>query len=324
MKSRNFALSTGALIAALSWAAQSQADRKPILSFGAEIRAAHEAFLENRLLDMNRGLKAALMKAPDDEGLLQNTSKLLRAARKRAGNEALPVDWRLPTEVSYLKLAVNRISFDRPAYRMQMNLDVPNEEDLEQVKLTRYPEDVIIDKVGSIGEMSVEEGANGESFFWFGTDYEGDAPKDGLYLLDIKIKDKPLVQGWVILNDLVASQSPRVFSPAPGTVVRDSHPTFDFENFRTPEYVQGQRRNLSLRVRVSQPGSEMPPRWEAKVEEPALTRATLGVAPTVGEGLEELSDGDHRLHVIYEERMNFGPVLLGRQAASVVPFRVRR
>jgi hypothetical protein len=294
-----------------------------VLSFGAEIRAAHEAYLENRLLDMNRDLKSALMKAPDDEGLLENAGKLLRAAHKRAGDEALPVDWSLPPEVSYLKLAVNRISFDRPAYRVQMNLDGPSEESLEQLKLTRYPEEVIIDKAGGVGETSVEVDSEGVTNFWFGTDYEEDAPKDGLYLLDIKIKDRPIVRGWVILSDMVASQSPRIFSPAPGTVVRDAHPTFDFENFRTPEYVQGQRRNLYLRVRVGMPGDENPEKWEAKIEEPALTRATLGVAPTIGEGLTELEEGAHRLQVIYEERERFGPIILGRQAASIVPFQVR-
>lgn len=288
------------------------------LNYFDDLQSAHEAYLENNFKLMSRKIKDALLKAPNDEALLNNVSGLLKNASLRHPLDEDAVDWQLPRDVSYLKISVIRMASDRAAYSLRVNLDGPSKEALEQFQITRYPNEVVIDKAAQLGESSYEVDSQGVPNFWFGSVLKEEAPRSGLYLIDIKIKDQPRMQGWVVLTDMVASRSPAVFTPTIGQFLNSPNPTFEFQNFRSPEFQAGEPRRLYFKVKTVN-GDQV---WTGLIKNPNVTLAQFGVTPDFGEGVEHLENGRYRLHVIFEERRNFGPAILARQSDTVVPFSI--
>ena len=302
----------GALLAGLTSLAQADGGQD-------ELREAHEAFLKGEWREMGQKIRSVLAHAPNDVRVLNNVSGLLKKTREM--NKQVPVDWKLPKEISYLKTSIRHMKYQgEDAFRYQFNLDVTDKDLLEQVQLIRYPNEVLIDKLAGIGEMSVEHNGSADDF-WFGTELTQEEPKMGLFLVNLKIKGQDTVQGWIVLEDnMVASKTPRVLSPVAGATVRVDRPTFDFDNFFSPEFQDGEQRRLYLTIR---PKGDEDHKWTAKVLDPDLTSATMGEGATIGEGLSRLGNASYRGTVMFEERHRFGPTWVSRQMGETVPFVVK-
>ncbi|MBS1960898.1 MAG: hypothetical protein JST04_01690 [Bdellovibrionales bacterium] len=316
-------LSSQALLAFSTLAASVSAEAAPANRFfvdprfPSEVQAAHELFYQEKFDAMAVEIKTALLKYPRDAAIRQDVLALFDAAYELRGNGAVNPDYRLPDSVTWMSVADKkrmRSSTGAIAHRFTMSLDHKAGSEIDQLRVVRYPDAVILDKQAGIGEFEPADEPDGTKNLWAAGPNQREALPEGLYLFDLKMKGQETMHGWFLFSRMTATESPTVTVPAVDQVLATATPTFAWKNFVSSEFRNYERRKVFVAVGY------------ADGREPDLfqfSSKTGGSQPTETTVDKPLPSDEYVMRVSYRERREFGPLTLSRESDTAVPFTVK-
>ena len=242
--------------------------------------------------------------------------------------KVIPTGWSLPEEFVTLVAGVEK-KYD--AYKGKMSYSFglygwqkKNTELAEQIQVSRFPNTVLLNKEKKIGFW--EDGrtwSEPKFVFDFWTEKSPNPPKEGLYLVLIKMKGKAPVQGWFIMSHMNIAESPIVSSPYIGQIFKSEHPVMSWLDFTSSLHRDFESRKRSLTV------------WKVLDETRKLLWERTEIAPDRKETIKivdatdnhghssvKLTPGNYEYQVDFQERWFFGDLILQRGSATKVPFSV--
>jgi hypothetical protein len=290
----------------------------------SEVRAAHDYFLQGDFDRMAVSIKDALMAYPGDAALQADLLDLYDKAYELKGYEAISPDWKAPGAITWLAVNAKKklyVPSDRVDYRLQLNVEYPEGEDLEQAQIIHYPDEVLIDRQAGIGQLLIEPD-KAQTSFWMGADYHRAPNAPGLYLLTLKMKGGDPVHGWFLLGkDANPSGSPEITWPRPDWVFTTPTPNFRWKNFLSNEYHPFEIRRIVASV-IRKGEGVLGNSWLVS-NNPPFESATIGANVGDVTGSNRLAPDNYYLSVSYRERRRFGDLRVNRDSGTVIPFAVK-
>lgn len=287
----------------------------------ASLVKAHQAYAHRDFLQMTTLVREVL--ADPNSGKVERQNALALVGKAFDENKGkLPADWSLPAPLTNLKFKHNRKELpDGVEYAYQLAVNGPEADSVTNIKLVKFPSEVILDREAGVGEWSTEPDEGGFYFEMYGGDGR-DALPEGLYLFTITTKDGTKFDGWFPLENLTSSASPTLDSPAVGETFTQPNPELRWQDFKSPEYKPSERRILAIDVgRLDGPTNGWTGVWSHYEQDPARTSAVIGVTPD-SEGVEYLADGKYWMSLTYFEQRKFGDLKLRRGSRTARPFYV--
>jgi hypothetical protein len=285
-----------------------------------DVAPAHLSLLQGDFMGMARAIKAALMRHPDDAAIREDLLDLMDQAFA-FGAGRVPADWKLPEEITSFQVGLKRRSGEDPArasHYLFVEYDTPRPDLVERVQVIRYPDEVLIDAKGGHGARvgrATGLGRSGLRGYVLGSEGREEPLPDGLYLLNIKIGDKPAVEGWFTLH-AAASSAPEIESPARNQVFRTPAPTFRWQAYRSPEFRPFEERKLLLRLFEGR-GGWYEAAWNDYAPTPEQGSFTLGEGTS-----PKLAPGSYSIQLMFEERRRFGDLVIARESARHLGFEI--
>lgn len=283
----------------------------------------HKAFLDKDYRSVTGAVRTVLEDQAADATVRQNALELLgKAYGENAGK--LPADWRLPAGVTNFKFKqMRKEQAEGIEYNHSLSLNAPTTEVIQNLRLVRFPDTVVLDRDANIGFWEVDQEDDGTWTATMSADERREPLADGLYLFTIVLKNGTRTDGWFPLANLVSSASPKVSSPAVGETIRSANPTIRFEDFRSPEYDPSERRDLGVSVgQLVGANYEWQERWSYYVTHPSLMETTVG-RENDADGVSALEDGKYWLSLSFSEQRMFGELKLRRVSRTSRPFFVK-
>lgn len=294
------------------------------------IQKADQARQNGAYRRMSTFLRDALLEAPRDPLIQREAFRILDEAYQAVKPNRIPTEWELPAEVVSLKVIVSRRDRGGATYDLSVSGSASAPGLFKQLKLTRVPGEVVLDKAAGVGEFGEEPNfgetdPNKKVFYRLAAPRSREPIPGGLYELELELANGKAGKAWVILDDdLSSTASPVLHSPRPGGSLSAADPTIRFENFRSPQYQGYEQRGMYLEIgRPERPGSPYAPVWGLFLESPEVDHVTVGTHPEE-QGPKTLEPGQYVLNVNVHERFKFGPVKVGRDSRTIFPFTVTR
>lgn len=292
----------------------------------SSLDSAHEAYVKGDLNAMARHLRDTLAQNPPDS-VRKNALELLRGAYAKYPDRKIETDWKLPAEIRQLKIAQRRVQGgdDRIHFGMKIAGNIRTKDVIKQIQLVKYPNEVVLDKNASLGEWSQQIEDDPKDGIYF----ELDGPSrevpavEGLYLIHIELANGNKVDGWAILADFLSSKSPVIRVPASHEGFATGNPTFQFDDFHSPEFVDNEFRSAWMAVtKMEPPHYKWNEVWKLYTRDLPKTKLVVGKEEG-GVGVTALAPGNYRFYVAFKEEHRFGEVRVGRQSAASVPFQIK-
>ncbi len=298
----------------------------PVLAsdFDPAVKAAHQAYLAKDGESLITNTREALVKHANHPLIVQNLMSLYRQAQGQGFLTNARVGWNLPAELPYLKIEIQRrylAERNRVFNFLTVSGMLKKDESIEQFQLIRYPTQVVLDKKNGIGDW-VDGTWEGKPSFWAAGEKVQKPIEQGLYLVNIQIRNHPMVQGWVLMSQENSSASPSILAPTVKESVAVSQPSIQWRRFISPEYREGEVRRLN--VKVSDAATPEEKQVMSADLDPDQTNFRVGDVSSAleYEGAETLPNGTYYVLVSYQERTRFGDVVIGRGSTTKVPFSV--
>ena len=283
-----------------------------------EVQAAHKSYIEGNSKEFSVALKEAFIAHPADEAAQSNLFELLDRSFENRRGKALPVSWKLPPELNGLKLSIRRkqnstagpaispttlsSSKDQPKFSMAFTLSGKSRSAIEQVQLTHYPSEILIDKRAGYGRVT----ALSANECQFETENTESAPKEGLYLFHIQLKGKEPVRGWFLLRPSRSNEAPRPeFSTKNGLVWVD---------FKSQAYRPYEARKLSIKLIEDKTGNAI---WDSGSVNPEMEK--LAWEELIKKNYPVSDTKGVHLLLNFQETHKFGELLISRENWVNVP-----
>jgi hypothetical protein len=308
------ALALSQLATAGSWFADGT-ETKPL-------NKAHAAFLKHDYRQLALQVKAVFMDEGSDEAAKRNSLELLERAYE-SSHGSIPVDWKLPSGISSLKVTLRRSQGPKAeAFALKIGGNAATKNSLKQVQLVRYPNQVVLDKGKQLGEWTEQEEPGDGIYFELDGPRTSEPAAEGLYLINLETTAGQVTSGWFILSNMLSSDTPVLRTPVPGQLFTTRTPTMRWDDFKSPEYKNYEWRGLWAAVVKDDGSADWSEIWHMDEHNPVTTEVSIGASPE-GQGVSKLEDGKYRFYVSYKENRRFGPLRLGRQSVSFAPFQVK-
>jgi hypothetical protein len=272
-------------------------------------------------------MKKLLEEQPADALVHENAFLLLDAAFAERGEKGIEPDWRLPAEISTLEVLERRLEYVGDAVKFQIRVSGNGTyRSLDQVQLVRYPGTILIDKRKHLGRGTEFPPGRQEveyQFHYHSEEIERPVD-DGLFWLKFQFGGGQQWEGWFILSHLWPSASPRILVPH-GQIVDTGRPTVLWADYVSDGYRPFEQRAVLGRLT---PRSNQLTGWWFRRGLPsrassAPLQATVGIDGRLL-GAKELDGGEYWLSIGHEEIKHLGPVVIVRQAMSVLPVVIRK
>jgi hypothetical protein len=285
---------------------------------------AHESFLRKDMRSVALNLKELFQDTRADETEKKNGLALLEKAYAYRNGSGIPVDWRLPVEITKLKATV--IYFRKPHeenYGFKVAGTAVALGTVKQLKVTRYPDQVVLDKQAKVGEWEEEVDPDDGPSFELDGPHSVKPVEEGLYLVHMELANGNNFDAWFILSNMASTDTPVVRTPCVGETFTTRNPTFKWEDFKSPEYQGHESRSIWMTaVKAEPPGFDWIQAWTMYEGDPIRTQATIGLEKD-GVGVKQLENGRYNFYLGYKEQRRFGELRLGRQSFTVTPFHIK-
>ncbi|MEQ1876180.1 MAG: DUF2861 family protein [Bdellovibrionia bacterium] len=283
---------------------------------------AHHAYLKGNWKAMTRHLTMVLQQRDQVES--RNAMKLLEKAYAQTGG-MLEADFKLPKEIEKMRIIVRRRNNgDDTVFRIGVRGSTELKNIISQIRVTRYPDQVVLDKIGGKGEWSEEYIAVDKQYYF---NLSGEKQKDpvasGLYFVHLELTNGVSTDGYVILSDLNATASPEIVSPYSGETFATVTPTFKWKNFISPQFKPFEKRFASIDVYENSEVNNYKDRWNYWLADPAAESASIGMVSPDVLGDSKLEDGPFSVSVNFQERRKFGDVWLSRESQATRNFHIK-
>jgi hypothetical protein len=273
-----------------------------------EVRAAHQDYLKGDWAAFSRDVRKGL--ESNDERVTKNLLELLDASFEALKGKPLPVDFALPKELLRLEVATKRrenVHTGKLLYQLEVGAEYLKGT-LEQVRIERFPNGLMLDWRARLGEFDTFVSENGNDELWAAAECTPKPPPAGLYLLTVKLKGADEVKGWFALYDHGSSASPVMTAPAPAEKT-DARPTFRWADFKSPE-LKGFERRWSSMLLFDPKWNVVWSHWPDDLEH---REATVE---------KDLLPGHYEVVLRFQEQRHFGGLAVARASATAVPFEV--
>lgn len=236
----------------------------------------------------------------------------------------LPLGWDLPHDILTIVASNRRVAhpaLDRTQFGISLYGVLRDDISIDQIQLIQYPNKVILDKQAGIGNWNYNQRSQSRpATFSLGIDNLGESAKPGLYLMNIKIQNQPMVKGWLIMSRVQAASTPQVKSPQINEIYHTNQPTIRWKNFESDDLkpMEQRKRKIHIHDAASDEG-----RWFFS-EIYADRSEEIKIGSPRAQGVTELRNGNYRFEISFEERRFFGGFLIGREAATQIPFSVSK
>jgi hypothetical protein len=275
----------------------------------AEVRLAHSDFLKGDWTALAVHIREGLAARHNDPAATANLLELLDAAFEARGGAPLPVDFKVPGHFKRLKVAVKRRENALKGtvmFQIELFGEVKRGA-FENVRIERYPNELVMDKQSGLGEWEVTAGEDGNDELWAAGQCGPTPPPEGLYLITMKTKGQAEVKGWFALNHHGSTGSPYFLAPGLGTTT-GATPTFRWDDFHSPQCKKWETRAVNLLI--FDPSWNVT--WSQWFETAGATEATSAA----------LKPGAYEAVLKFQERRRFGELIVGRDSAIALPFKV--
>jgi hypothetical protein len=281
---------------------------------------AHRSFLKGNLSAMVRHITTVLQQGDTVEN--RNALKLLEKAYA-VNNGNLPSDFKLPSEILRLRIFVRRRLNEDTRFRLGIRGATKEKGTVTQIQVIRYPDKVVLDKNGGVGEWNENYDAEDKSYYISLTGAKEQNPiPSGLYFIHMKLSNGKTIDGYVILSNLNASTSPEIVSPYNGETVTTSQPTLKWKNYLSPQHQGSEKRYVSVDVYENSEVNDYKDVWNFWEEDPHSEQATVGQKEG-GAGDKLLADGPFSISLNFQERRKFGDIYVSRESQANRNFYVK-
>jgi hypothetical protein len=292
------------------------------------LQQAQKSFLNSDGKALVKNIKEALIQSKNHPLVVRNASDLYQNAESKGLLKDINPGWQVPAELKYLNVSVHRkYMYEGGKVRFFISAGATQTEPeiVEQFQVIQYPNQVVLDKVGKIGDWKEQEW-DGKPTFWIGEDWHAEQVPEGLYLINIKIKNQPLVQGWFVINDENSSASPVIKIPKVNQIFTTDQPNFIWKNFRSPEF--NREEHTRIGYKISREGTDLYEEitnaqinYQQELSEMQF-RVGDKAAANAYQGATYLKPGSYQFSLGFREIHNFGDLLIVRVSSSKVPFSV--
>jgi hypothetical protein len=279
-----------------------------------------------RLERMTTLMKSALMANPSDPIVRDNVLGLYSQAYTILKSHQLTPDWHLPGEIRDMNITVRRSFNNEDKFSIVVRGTTRQPKVIKQFQISHYPDQVMIDKAMGLGEWE-ENQESGKYSFGIESKVSPQKLETGLYTLNIELENGAKTQGWFLVDeDMTASTSPIVQSPARGETFNTGNPTFHWSNYVSPQYKPYERRWFWSGVsKVEAPQYNWEEKWKIYQENPTIHQATLGVNGNFDSPDDhKLEAGNYSVTFNYKEFKTFGDIEVGRASNTVRNFTVKQ
>lgn len=281
---------------------------------------AHRTFLKGNFNAMVRHIINVLQQGDEVEG--RNAMKLLEKAYAQNGG-SLPADFKLPKEINKMRILVRRRLNEDVRHRIAVRGSTAVKGFVQQLKVTRYPDTVVLDKDHNIGEWKEEFDQQDKVYYFDLTGPKDLAPvPEGLYFIHMRLSDGTTNDGYVILSNVNSTTSPELISPYSGETFATSTPTIKWKNFISPQYKPVERRFSSVDIWENSEVNNYKDRWSFWHEDPSQEEATVGQANGTSGDLK-LADGPYSVSLNFQERRKFGDLYISRESQVTRNFYIK-
>ncbi len=285
---------------------------------------AHEAYLRKDIRSMATELKELFKDPKSDETAQKNGLALLEQAYRLRGGNGIPVDWKLPAEITKMKVTLSYYKRENgDDYALKVSGNTQTQGVIKQLKVTRYPDHVLLDKQANIGEWEDKVDPGDGPYFELDGPRKAKPVEDGLYLLHLELAGGAVTEGWFLVSNMVSTEAPVVHTPSVGESFATRNPVFKFDDFKSTQFQKHENRSLwTAVVKAEPPKFEWIEIWSMWEGSPARTQLNIG-NETDAAGVKRLENGRYNFFLSYKEERRFGDLRLGRQSVSITPFHVK-
>lgn len=189
----------------------------------SDLRDAHEAYIVRDFKRMALRLRS-LFENGADEYSKNNGLELLDRAQGLLGSRPLPVDWSLPAEIKRMELVLST-SMAPEGTEHSISLQGLTLEEGQPVSLRFFPHNgsPLLDLEGALGQVEIKTVGHATELVHFKLSRRfTNLPSQGLYWLQMKLKNHKNIEGWALLSHRLRTQEiqyrrnnlpPKVFNP---------------------------------------------------------------------------------------------------------------
>lgn len=282
----------------------------------------NQAFLNEDFKAMTAAMKKVLMEHPNDEVVQAKVYSLLNRAQSELGRLGMPVEQKLPEAIQRLKISVKRRQGENPRFGIMVSANVKEDLGIEQVRLTRYPKEVLIDTREKIGEDEAHYEKQYPRDFSAQTRKSYSKIQPGLYLIHIELKNASPFEGWVILTpDINSTGDADLGEYKDLNVVRGDKVELSWKPFRSPEYKPFESSLMTMSISKVGIKDDWELKWDHSLVAPTKTSVKI---KEEGEGVKELEPGKYSAGITFYEQRLFGDIAIRRGTTVSHEFTVEK
>src|SRR5262249_18518971 len=126
--------------------------------------------------------------------------------------------WKAPEGIDWLRYAHVRVEVhDASYFRAVLSGRAAPSVRIAQLQVVSGAGETILDKRRGLGEFSLEDEADGYTYFNIESSDLPSPPGDGVYSIAIELENGAQSGGWFIVNDMASGSAPRISLPDPVT-----------------------------------------------------------------------------------------------------------
>jgi len=285
---------------------------------------AHEAYLAGDLRTMADSLHKSLEDHPGDTTVRDNALALLEKAYETADGGDIPVNWRLPEEITTMRVSVKYSARNSGEYNFRVYGTTVHDKAIAQLQVVQAPDRVVLDKQAGIGEWYDQSKIDTLDHVFELQSRKSRVPVEaGLYLLNVTLADGTQTKGWFLLDAGVnSSATPRVDVPSTDQVFTTGNPQFSWQDFKSPQYQPYEGRSIWVGVsRAEPPNYDWDEVWGSFEAPPTQEQITIDSHGDPG-SLPKLNNGHYSFFIDFHERKKFGDLTISRDSITVRNFQV--
>lgn len=229
----------------------------------------------------------------------------------------IPGEFRLPSTVKKFKLEQRRTEIrSEIGYAIECGGVATEGRKVRELKLTRYPDEVVLDWHDSRFEHAEDDGGG----FYVKRVNTVPVP-EGLYKVTLTLDDGSGSEAWIPVVDWASDRSPVVVQPTPDQAYNNGNPVASWNEYSSGDRGYSYRGFGAEIIYNDAPDYRWDKKWGLYAKEGSRLQYTVGREPG-GNGVSVLGKGRYLFSLTYTEDRSVGDLTVAKSAAERVPFYV--
>ncbi len=229
----------------------------------------------------------------------------------------LPGEFRLPSGIEKFKLEQRRTqNRSEIGYVVECVGVAKVGHKVRDLKLTRYPDDVVLDWHDSRLEHAEDDGGG-----FYVKRVDTVPVPEGLYKVTLTLDDGSGSEAWIPVVDWASDRSPIVVQPTPDQTYDSGNPVVSWNDYSTGDRGYSFRGFGAEVIYNDAPDYRWDKKWALYGKEGDRLQYTVGREAS-GQGVSVLGKGRYLFSLTYTEDRSVGDLTISKTSAERVPFYV--